>query len=60
MDYLFSNFFQINDNVVTVKSDVARTTTVSENAFFFKYCSRFERVSNSFEPLVDESIDPRE
>ena len=34
MDYLSSNFFQINDNVVTVKNDVARTTTVSDMQFF--------------------------
>ena len=30
MDFLCSGFRQINDNVVTVKNDVARTTTVSD------------------------------
>ena len=30
MDFLCYNFFQINDNVVTVKNDVACTTTVSD------------------------------
>ena len=30
MDFLCSNFRQINDIVVTVKNDVARTTTVSD------------------------------
>ena len=34
MDFLCSNFHQINDNVVTVKSDVARTTTASDMRFF--------------------------
>ena len=29
MDFLCSNFCQINDNVVTVKNDVAHTTAVS-------------------------------
>ena len=30
MDFLCSNFHQINDNVVTVKNYVARTITVSD------------------------------
>ena len=30
MDFLHYNFLQINDNVVTVKNDVDRTTTVSD------------------------------
>ena len=30
MDMMFSNFRQINDNVVTLKNDVARTVTVSD------------------------------
>ena len=34
MDFLYSNFRQINDNVVTVKNDVAGTTTVSDMQFF--------------------------
>ena len=34
MDFLCSNFFHINDNVVTVKNDVARNTTVSNMQFF--------------------------
>ena len=34
MDFLCSNFRQINDNVVTVKNDVSRTTTVSDMRFF--------------------------
>ena len=54
MDYLSSNFRQINDNVVTVKNYVARTTTVSDMQFF-KYFSRFERGSNSPEPLSDKN-----
>ena len=33
MDFLCYNFFQINDNVVTVKKDVACTTTVSDMNF---------------------------
>ena len=53
-----SNFRQINDNVVTVKIDVACTTTVSDMQKRFKYSSRFEIGSNSSEPLVDERIIP--
>ena len=34
MDLLCSNFRQINDNVVTVKNDVARTTTVGDMKCF--------------------------
>ena len=34
MDFQCSNFCQINDNVVTVKTDVTRTTTVSDMRFF--------------------------
>ena len=56
MDFLCSNFRQINDNVVTVKNDVARTTTVSDMQFVFKYFSRFERGYNAPEPLAEETI----
>ena len=34
MDFLCSNFRQINDNIVTVKNYVAHTTTVSDIQFF--------------------------
>ena len=34
IDFLCSNFRQINDNVVTAKNDVSRTTTVSDMQFF--------------------------
>ena len=34
MDFLCSNFCQINDNVVTVKNDVARIKTVSDMQHF--------------------------
>ena len=34
MDFMCSNFRQINDNVVTVKNDVARTTTVGDMKSF--------------------------
>ena len=33
IDFLCSNFCQINDNAVTVKNDVARNTTVSDMIF---------------------------
>ena len=46
MDFLCSNFRQINNNVVTVKHDVARTVTVSDMKFF-NYFSKYERGSNS-------------
>ena len=58
MDFLCSNFFQINDNIVTVKNDFARTTTISDMRKKFKYWSRYEIVSNKPEPLVDEIINP--
>ena len=38
MDFLCSNFCQINDNVVTVKNDVSRTTNVSDMQNNLKYC----------------------
>ena len=57
IDFLSSNFFQTNDNVVTVKNDVSRTTTVSY-MHFLNYFSRFEIGSNSLEPLLYESINP--
>ena len=56
MDFLCSNFCQINDNGVTVKYDIAYITTVSDMQNVFKYCSRFEIGSNSSEPLADEHI----
>ena len=34
IDFLSSNFFQTNDNVVTVKNDVARTTNFSDMQLF--------------------------
>ena len=34
VDFLCSNFHQINDNAVTAKNDVACTTTVSNMHFF--------------------------
>ena len=37
MDFLCSNFLQINDSVVTVKNDIAYTTTVSDMQNVFKY-----------------------
>ena len=37
MDFLCSNFRQINDSVVTVKYDIAYTTTVSDMQNVFKY-----------------------
>ena len=52
MYFLCSNFLQINDNVDTVKNDVACTILVSDMKNNFKYCSRFERGSNSPEPLA--------
>ena len=58
MDFLCSNFRQINDSVVTVKYDIAYTTTVSDMQNVFKYCSKFEIGSNSPEPLADKRIDP--
>ena len=58
MDYLSPHFFQINDNVVNVENDVAYTTTVRDMQKKIKYCSRFERGSNSPEPLADEIINP--
>ena len=33
MNFLYSDFRQINDNVVTMKNDVAHTTTVSDMQF---------------------------
>ena len=54
-----SNFRQINDNVVTVKNDVTRTTTFSDMQKI-NYCSRYERGSNSTEPLSEEIINPTE
>ena len=36
MDFLCSNFVQINDSFVIVKNDVARTTTISDMQFFFQ------------------------
>ena len=46
IDFLCSNFHQINDNVATMKNDVAQTTTISDMQVFFKYCSRYEKGSN--------------
>ena len=34
IDFLCSNFHQINDTVVTAKNNVSRTTTVSDMQFF--------------------------
>ena len=51
MYFLRSNCRQIYDNVVTVKNDVTRTTTVSDMRFFFNYFPRYERGYNSPEPL---------
>ena len=52
MDFLRSDFHQINDNVVNVKNDVAHTTTVSDMKKF-EHFSRCEIGSNSHEPLSD-------
>ena len=54
MNFLCSYISQINDNILTVENYVARTTTVSDMQFF-KYFSRFERGSNSPEPLSDKN-----
>ena len=56
MDFLCYNISQINDNVVTVKNYTAHTTTVSDMRIYFKYCSRYERVSNSPESLAYKII----
>ena len=56
MDFLCSNFRQINDNVVTVKNDVDRTTNVSYMQKCFKYCSGYKRCYNSPDTLSYESI----
>ena len=40
-----------------MKNDVARTINVSDMQKI-KYCSSFERGSNSTKPLADESINP--
>ena len=58
MYFLCSNFRQINNNVVTVKNNVARTTTVSDMQTFFNYWSRYERGYNSPELLADDIINP--
>ena len=34
MNFLCSNFRQLKDNIVTVKNNVAHTTTVSDMQFF--------------------------
>ena len=60
MDFLFSNFRQINYNAVTVKNNVACTTTVSDMRNCFRYFSRYERCSNPPELLAYESINPRD
>ena len=44
MGYLSSNFRQINDNVVTLKNDVARTTTVSDMQFFSSIAQVLKKV----------------
>ena len=57
MNFLCSNFRQINDIVITAKNDFSRSTTVSDMQNLFNYCSWVERGSNSPETLADESID---
>ena len=56
MGFLCSKFIKINDNVVTMKNDVACTTTVSTIIFqvFLKVWKRFYEP----EPLEYESIKP--
>ena len=44
MDFLRYNFFQINDNVVTVKNDVSSTTTVSDMKYFSGIAQGFKEV----------------
>ena len=58
MDFMCSNFRQINDNVVTVKSDVSCATNFSDMQNNFSYFSRFERGTNSSGPLVNNIINP--
>ena len=57
IDFLCSNFRQINDIVITAKNDFSRSTTVSDMQNLFNYCSWVERGSNSHETLADEIID---
>ena len=58
MNFLFSKFHQINDNVVTVKNDVAFTTNIIDMRNNFKYFSIYEIGYNSLEYLSDEIINP--
>ena len=57
MDFLCSNFCQINDNIVTVKMMllVLQLLVICKKIDYF---SNFERSYNSLEPLADKSINP--
>ena len=57
MDFLCSKFRQKDDNIVTVKKDVACTTTVS-NIHFFQVSVKVWKSYNSSEPLSDNIINP--